>query len=50
MSVTRIHLNPEQAVLSCCNGVSKDEVSAPKQCLADAGFACAGTPHNLSAS
>jgi len=34
MEVTRVKLNPEQAVLSCCDSAIKVEVMSPLQCHA----------------
>ena len=33
MEITRIKLNPEQAVLSCCEQPEKPEVSGEQQCV-----------------
>ncbi|MDD5070846.1 MAG: hypothetical protein PHV17_08975 [Candidatus Omnitrophica bacterium] len=46
MVVARIKLNPEQAVLSCCDSALKVEVASPLQCHA---LVCTGAT-NLNTS
>ena len=33
MEITRVKMNPEQAVLSCCDATQRDGVDAPSQCI-----------------
>ena len=32
MEITRVKMNPEQAVLTCCDAVHRDAINATKQC------------------
>ena len=47
MQITRVHLNPEQAVLSCCNASSRGFQSGPYQC-AYSPLNCQGGSDGLS--
>ena len=49
MEITRVKMNPEQAVLSCCNATEKPLVSAGFQCLGP-GLECGVDSAQASAS
>ena len=42
MEITRVKMNPEQAVLSCCNSMGRAAAAGPDQCYDGNGCGAGG--------